>query len=361
MEFNDYIVYMNNKIDTQNKAIIETLLQESDKVSDGSGLTINILAGDGSSRKFWRITQNDRRVCLAVAPPVADELNLSEAKSARAIGLHLLQHGVRVPEQYGWDKKSGVLLFEDLGDVKLHDYVLKQQGTENYIDTIRSCYLQVVKGLATMQVKGVKDFDNKWCWDTPLYDIRTMLERESGYFLRAFWQDYLGEKEPSGLHEEFDSLARQAALISNNYFLHRDFQSRNIMIHHEKPYFIDFQGGRLGPLGYDLASLLIDPYVALPLDFQEELVEKYFDQLEVLITVDRVKFVEEYLLLALQRNLQIVGAFAFLTKQRKKQFFEQYLQPAVMSLNTLLECEIFSDMTVLRNTAAVAGTLLAEK
>ena len=359
MELNDYIVYMNNEIDTQYMAIIETLLQESDTITGGSDLTISSLAGDGSSRKFWRIMQADRRVCLAVAPPVADELNLSEAKSARAIGLHLLQHGVRVPEQYGWDEESGMLLFEDLGDIKLHDYVLEKQGSDNCIDTIRPYYLQVVKGLATMQVKGVKDFDNKWCWDTPLYDVRTMLERESGYFLRAFWQDYLGEKEPSGLQEEFDSLARQAALISNEYFLHRDFQSRNIMLYHDEPCFIDFQGGRLGPLGYDLASLLIDPYVALPQNFQEELVEKYLDQLEILIPVDRMKFVEEYLLLALQRNLQIVGAFAFLTKQRKKQFFEQYLQPAVNSLNTLLECEIFSDMTVLRDTASVAGKLLA--
>jgi aminoglycoside/choline kinase family phosphotransferase len=251
-------------------------------------------------------------------------------------------------------------LFEDLGDKKLHEYVLEHQGSDDCLDTIRPYYLQVVKGLATMQVKGVKDFDNKWCWDTPLYDIRTMLERESGYFLRAFWQDYLGEKEPSGLQEEFESLARQTALISNNYFLHRDFQSRNIMLHNDQPCFIDFQGGRLGPLGYDLASLLIDPYVALPSDFQEELVEKYLDQLEILIPVDRMRFVEEYLLLALQRNLQIIGAFAFLTRQRKKQFFEQYLQPALISLNTLLECELFSDMIVLRETGAVAEKLLAK-
>lgn len=361
MELNDYIVYMNNEIDTQNMAIIETLLHKSGKVSVGSTFTISGLAGDGSSRKFWRIRQSGKRVCLAVAPPVADELNLSEAKSARAIGLHLFRHGIRVPEQYGWDEDSGILLFEDFGDRKLHDFVLKQRGTENHIDVIRPYYLHVVKALATMQVKGAEDFDNKWCWDSPLYDIRTMLERESGYFLRAFWQDYLGRKEPSGLQEEFDSLARQAALISNDFFLHRDFQSRNIMLYHDTPCFIDFQGGRLGPLGYDLASLLIDPYVALPQDFQEELVEKYLDQLEILIPVDRMKFVEEYLLLALQRNLQIVGAFAFLTRQRKKQFFEQYLQPALISLNTLLECEVFSDMTVLRDTASVAGTLLAEK
>ena len=358
MELNDYIVYMNDEIDTQNMAIIDTLLTESGKKNDDSELTISRLAGDGSSRKFWRIMQADNRLCLAVAPPVADELNLSEARSARAIGLHLLQHGVNVPEQYGWDEESGLLLFEDFGDTKLHDYVMKAQESDDSIEALRPYYFQVIKSLAMMQVKGADGFQTDWCWDTPVYDKNIMLERESGYFLRAFWQDYLGEKEPSGIQEEFSFLAERTALIPNNYFLHRDFQSRNIMLHHDTPCFIDFQGGRLGPLGYDLASLLIDPYVALPLDFQEELVGLYLDKLEELIPVDRRKFIEEYLLLALHRNLQIVGAFAFLTKQRKKQFFEQYLQPAVTSLKNLLECEIFSDMSVLRGMASDTRTLL---
>jgi aminoglycoside/choline kinase family phosphotransferase len=349
---------MNDEIDTQYMAIIETLLTESGKKKDDSELKISMLAGDGSSRKFWRIMQADKRLCLAVAPPVIDALNLSEAGSARTIGLHLLQHGVRVPEQYGWDEESGLLLFEDLGDIKLHDFVLNEQQSDTFIDAVRSCYQEVVKSLVIMQIKGAKGFNTDWCWDTPKYDKSIMLERESAYFLRAFWQDYLGKEEPSDLQEEFDYLAERTAIIPATYFLHRDFQSRNIMLYGGKPCFIDFQGGRLGPLGYDLASLLIDPYAALPLDFQEELVGVYLDQLEELISVDRRKFVEEYLLLALHRNLQIVGAFAFLSKQRKKQFFEQYLRPAITSLNILLECEMFSDLRVLRDTAFVAEKLL---
>ena len=118
-----------------------------------------------------------------------------------------------------------------------------------------------------MQVRGAVSFDPKWCWDTPQYDRMLMLERESGYFLQAFWQDLLGMEEPPGLQEEFFELADRAARIPAGYFLHRDFQSRNIMIHGGEACIIDFQGGRLGPLAYDLASLLIDPYVALPDDF----------------------------------------------------------------------------------------------
>jgi N-acetylmuramate 1-kinase len=352
---------MNDKNETKNLSVIHALLRDAGIAGTrGHALDIITLAGDGSSRKFWRIMDGGQSLCLAVAPPSPDAQGLAEAKAARAIGLHLLKQGVRLPEQYGWNEECGVLLFEDLGDKKLHEYVLKQQESEDWIARVRSCYIHVVKGLAGMQVHGAKDFEPDWCCDTPYYDKRVMLERESEYFLGAFWQDFLGKKEPSGLREEFVQLADKAALIPATYFLHRDFQSRNIMLHHDEPCFIDFQGGRLGPLGYDLASLLIDPYVALPYDFQEELLELYLDKLEELIVVDRRKFVEEYLLLGLQRNLQIVGAFAFLTKQRKKIFFEQFLRPAIASLNALLDCELFSGMTILRQTVSSAVKSLGE-
>ncbi|MEN8199616.1 MAG: phosphotransferase, partial [Thermodesulfobacteriota bacterium] len=259
--------------------------------------------------------------------------------------------GVPVPGQYGWNEESGVLLFEDLGDCKLHDYVLKQAGGTT---GVRTLYDLVVDELATMQVRAAEGFDPTWCWDTHRYDRKLMLERESGYFLRAFWQGLLGREEVPGLQEEFDLLADQAARIPCEYFLHRDFQSRNIMLHGGKPRFIDFQGGRLGPLGYDLASLLIDPYVTLAEELQEELLEHYLDKLESLIAVDRGSFREGYLLLALQRNLQIAGAFAFLSQQRGKVFFRQFLKPALVSLNRILADDGMLDLDVLRKTAREA-------
>lgn len=345
---------MNTKNETRKMMVIQTLLQESGRLSGGDDLSITTLSGDGSSRKFWRIVQGGRRIGLVVVPPVADEVNLAEARAARAIGLHLFKQGVRVPEQYGWDEESGTLLFEDFGDTKLHDYVLVQQKLESFIPAIRTVYVKIVRELAAMQVKAAKGFDTDWCWDTPSYDQSIMLERESGYFLKAFWQDCLGEKKPLGLQEEFVSIAERAAKIPADFFLHRDFQSRNIMLHDGDPCFIDFQGGRSGPLAYDLASLLIDPYVELPAEFQEELRGEYLDALEQLIVVDRKLFTEEYLLLALQRNLQIVGAFSFLSRRAQKPFFKQFLKPAIYSLSTLLSEEYFSTLPVLRKTVASA-------
>ena len=138
------------------------------------------------------------------------------------------------------------------------------------------------------------------------------------------------------LHQEFVQIANKAASGPAGFFLHRDFQSRNIMIKDGAVRIIDFQGGRLGPLGYDLASLLIDPYVSLSPEFQEALFDEYLCELLKWVKYDPLHFREEYMYLSMQRNLQILGAFAFLGKQRNKNFFLQFIPPALISMKTLL-------------------------
>lgn len=343
---------MKSENETHNLSVIYDLLQSNGLItSNSSALQVAEMAGDGSSRKFWRITDAKRKLCLAVAPPNLDAIHMAEAKAARAIGLHLLDRNVSVPKQYGWDEASGVLLFEDLGDCKLHDYV--QQSRDN--DSICSQYKHVLKGLVAMQLAGVESFDPEWCWDTAKYDKQIMLERESGYFLHAFWQDLLGKSIEPGIQKECEDLANRAAAISTNFFLHRDFQSRNIMIYHGEPAFIDFQGGRLGPLAYDLASLLLDPYVSLGRAVQDELFDFYVENLEKQKVVQRTQFKHEYLLLALHRNLQIIGAFSFLSEQRGKTFFRQFIRPAIDSLQVLVDRDFFSAYPVLKNCAKVSG------
>jgi len=340
---------MKNENESKNLSVIRDLLYNNDLLpSFAEDLHIESLAGDGSSRKFWRISAKGKRICLAVAPPVRDKVNLAEANAARAIGLHLLQKNIRVPRQFAWDQQMGILLFEDFGDCKLHGYVRQSEAEAGSPRRIKHKYIKVVENLADMQIKGAEAFDTDWCWDTPNYDKDLMLERESGYFLQAFWQGLLGHKTPTGLPEEFENLADLASAIPAVFFLHRDFQSRNIMLDDGDICFIDFQGGRLGPLAYDLASLLIDPYVCLPLELQEELLEHYIHILESITQIDRKIFSNEYLLLALHRNLQIVGAFSFLSEERAKIFFSQYIKPALSSLQNIVENSFFENYPILR-------------
>ncbi len=289
---------------------------------------------DGSTRRFYRVRGPDNTSLICLRPQGQTREELAEARAFYTIGNHLATCGVAVPKMYGFCPKTGMVACEDLGTTRLYDLVHDPGAAEG---TVETAYEQTVRQLAVMQVFGGRGFQRSWCWDTPVYDRSLMIERESDYFFKAFCTDYLGIE--TGLEQARSDcrlVAEQASRASTSFFLHRDFQSRNIMLTDDRPRFIDFQGGRLGPLAYDLASLLIDPYSCLSASRQEQLVLIYFDELKRYqdYTFDRLQ--HEYLFLALQRNLQILGAFAFLSRVRKKLFFARFVPQALTSLADLL-------------------------
>lgn len=253
----------------------------------------------------------------------------NEADAFAAIGRHLLARGVPVPRILVYDRPSGLVALEDLGDVHLQR-VVKGAADPN---EVQAHYRAVIDRLVVLAVEGAKGFDLKNTCQTTHYDRELILEKEARYFVEAFLNDYLGhDVDFDALKDEFQTLADRAVDHPYQGFLHRDFQSRNILVKNNEYYFIDFQGGRLGPLQYDPASLLIDPYVALPENMQETLLDYYIDKLSGLMSVDRNLFVDGYRFCALNRNLQILGAFAFLSRQKGKADFEGYIPAAVSSL-----------------------------
>ncbi len=307
---------------------------------------------DGSTRRFWRLTKRNKPLCFIAAPAGNSQDELAESRSAWKIGNHLRKKGVPVPKLYGWDSSTGVLLFEDLGETRLHDVVaakkdlqLQRQRHDSVVDYYRS----VLEHLAAMQFRGAEDFDQSWCWDSGRYDSQIMIEKESGYFLRAFWKGLLGHEADAGVEEELREIAGLAAGAPADFFLHRDLQSRNIMIQAGEVRFIDFQAGRLGPLGYDLASLLIDPYSNLSLGLQDELIALYLAAINQYSLVEEAEFKKQYTLLAFQRNMQIIGAFSFLYKVRQKPFFIDYIKPSLISLRNRLEDQLFKDYPLVRS------------
>jgi hypothetical protein len=195
-----------------------------------------------------------------------------------------------------------------------------------------------VEILFQQQTKGSEGFNTAWTCQTETYDRHVMRRYEVDYFKEAFLGTYLGlSKDRPGLESNFDHLVEEASLAENRFFLHRDFQSRNIMITGKKIGILDWQGGRLGPLAYDLASLLIDPYTKLTGPEKEGIYNTYRELLrrkrpQVLATFER-----SFPYLAIQRNLQILGAFSFLSRVRGKTYFEDYIPAALQSLRRLLE------------------------
>jgi aminoglycoside/choline kinase family phosphotransferase len=184
---------------------------------------------------------------------------------------------------------------------------------------------------------AVKGFDPAWCFDTPQMDGAFLWEREAGYFVQAFLNKYKGLKvQVEDLEPDFERLVAGALPAGLPFFLHRDYQSRNLFLKNGQLRVIDFQGARLGPVGYDLAALLIDPYVKLNRAQQGELLSHYLDLLRERISVNEAAFREQYYHLALSRNLQILGAFGFLTKVKGKTAFAQYIPAALASLQERL-------------------------
>jgi len=303
--------------------------------------SIEKLGGDGSSRVFFRISQPGAPSLVAVFPDTFHPRGKEEAMAAYRIGRHLHSCSVPVPKIYDFDAESGVILFEDLGNIHLQHRVQEEPGKLIF------WYEKVLDALLCLQISSRPDFPLKSCWDTPRYDRQLMLERESGYFTQAFCRDFLGKEIPPGLTAEFEDLAGQAARQPADFVLHRDFQSRNIMVHEGEIWIIDFQGARLGPLGYDLASLLIDPYVGLSAADQEQLLDYYLGRAASRIDFDRGDFLVGYYSLALQRNLQILGAFAFLSAKKGRHFFRKFIKPALCSLDHLLHHYVDRDYSVL--------------
>ncbi len=308
---------------------------------------VQAISPDGSQRQFIRLVGPEKRSILIIEPPEGDDIGMQEAASACSIGKHLYRLGIPVAEIYGFDPENGRLFVEDLGDTRLYDMLAP--ATE---DTQLYWYKQVVDVLCRMQTQGVEKFSTTWCWDTPRYDRYLMQERESGYFLHALCRDFFSLSfEWQRVEEECRLLAGRAGRAPADFFLHRDFQSRNIMIKDNRIRIIDFQGGRLGPLAYDLASLLIDPYMALSSRVKKTIKEYYVSRLCEIVSYDPAQFEREYFLLCLQRNLQILGAFAFLSRQRNKVFFARFIKPALQTLNTLLAKPEAADYGGLRKLA----------
>jgi aminoglycoside/choline kinase family phosphotransferase len=285
------------------------------------------LAGDGSKRSFHRliIPETEQSFIVMENYPV-DEAHKKENISYLMIGNHLFNKGFPLPEIHNYDPVNGLFIMQDFGDICLQDKANRSKDRF-------AMYVKILDILLKLQVDGALGFNTDNCYQTKYYDISVMRENEAYYFRDSFLVNYLGMKDTiPDLETSFKHLFESASIADNNFFMHRDFQSRNIILTEKGFGIIDWQGARLGPLAYDLASLLIDPYVELSLDERRQLYGYYLRSLSHLDKRFADNFEESYPYIALLRNLQILGAFSYLSKVPGKNYFERYIPIAVKSL-----------------------------
>jgi aminoglycoside/choline kinase family phosphotransferase/dTDP-glucose pyrophosphorylase len=297
------------------------------------------LTGDGSERQWYRLVADEKSLILA-DHGIRSRAGVAEVDAFIDIGRHLKACGMSVPAIYHEDRFAGLVFVEDLGDTNLQTAVLDSRDRNQVI----GWYTAMIDQLVDVSIDGGCNLDPSWTWQTPQYDKQLILERECRYFLEAFARDYLQlAVDFEVFSREFELLADRALEYPVIGFIHRDLQSRNIMLKNDRLYLIDFQGGRLGPLQYDLASLLIDPYVDLPPSWQAQLLDHCLQAVRRRLALNAAQFRRTYHYCALARNLQILGAFAYLSMVKGKAFFRAYIPRAVYSLQRRLVDDRSSD------------------
>ncbi|MFW6081654.1 MAG: sugar phosphate nucleotidyltransferase [Desulfosalsimonas sp.] len=320
-----------------------------------SRISYQQLAGDGSDRNWFRLGAGGRSLVMA-DHGIQSEPGPSEFDSFVAIGTHLHKKGLAVPEIYIYDRFSGLVFLEDLGDETLQSAVLETSDSA----AAETLYRQVIDHALEMSIKGVEGFDPGWCYQEPEYSRNTIVEKEGMYFADAFLDRFLGMKDfdRKCLYAEFGRLADVIEECATPGFMHRDLQSRNIMLNQLGCFFIDFQSGRRGPVQYDLASLITDPYVELDRDLRQRLVDHAAERLgSETGGIDKSVFYRGYHYCAIARNLQALGAFGHLTASGKPQF-GRYMLPGLRNLSGLLSSARDPAFPYLADTVSRARKLI---
>jgi aminoglycoside/choline kinase family phosphotransferase/dTDP-glucose pyrophosphorylase len=293
----------------------------------GAAIRRQRLSGDGSDRGWFRLTAGGDRLILA-DHGITPTLPGSEVDAFVRIGTHFHASGLPVPRIYAHDGFSGLVFLEDLGDCNLQQMV-RQAPARNSVETL---YRRVTDSLLDLTKKAANGFDPSWTCQSPAYDVALILDKECRYFVDAFLNGYMEMAVAyDDLAGEFERLAQRTVDNGLTGLIHRDFQSRNIMIQDERHYLIDFQGARTGPIQYDLASLLIDPYAQLAPDLQHRLLLYAAERVDRLWKCAPDRFIRGYRYCAVTRNLQMLGAFGFLSRVKQKAAFARWI-PAASSM-----------------------------
>ncbi|MCA1906527.1 MAG: phosphotransferase [Desulfarculus sp.] len=297
---------------------------------DPGPLTAEVITPDGSSRRFLRLSVNDSSL-VAMANPDHPPENRAWLGLAR----HLGALGLPVARVVAADLEGGRFLMEDLGRASLQQAALAVGDDQ---EALARLYEPVLAMLARMQASAARDLDASLCFDGLRLDGQFLFAREASYFLTQFVSGACGlgpETWPANLVDELRELARLAGRARPEGFTHRDFQSRNLIHQDGRLGLVDFQGGRLGPAQYDLASLVHDPYVDLPWELRRRLVERYLAIRASLGGLDPERFLAGWPYVALSRIMQALGAYAFLCRERGRTHFAPYAAPALATLRRL--------------------------
>ncbi len=316
-----------------------------EKIAD----SITELPSSGSNRRYFRLSGDQTLIGVSGTSPEENQAFLYMAR-------HFREKGLPVPEVYAQSDDARFYLQEDLGNMLLFDAIEKGRKSSVFDEEEKRLLHKTIRLLPRVQFVGADGFDFSRCYPQAEFNQRSILW-DLNYFKYCFLKATGMDFQENCLEDDFQKMASVLLRNASATFMYRDFQSRNVMIKEGEPWLIDFQGGRKGPVYYDVASFLWQAKARYPEDLRNELLADYMDALRQYMPVDETYFLSQLRHFVLFRTLQVLGAYGFRGYFEKKPHFIQSVPFAMDNLRVLLAkdypeypylCDILRKLTNLK-------------
>ena len=293
---------------------------------------VEVIPGSGSNRKYYRLKGTDGSTLIGAIGTSRDE-NHAFCYLAK----HFTEVGLPVPQVIAESKNGLRYLQSDLGNLSLFD-ALKggREAGGRYNAHEKELLKRAIAALPAMQIRGAQGLDFTQCYPQEALDETNVLF-DLNYFKYCFLKATGLDFHELKLEASFQLMARDIVNIPGGSFMYRDFQARNVMLDDNgNPFFIDFQGGRRGPIGYDVASFLWQASAKYPKALRQDLIKVYLQNLKQYREINEKRFLLDLQLCVLFRLLQVLGAYGFRGYFERKKHFLESIPPAMESLRELL-------------------------
>ena len=289
---------------------------------------VKAIPPSGSSRRYFRLSSKNHTAIGTFGD------NREENEAFFSYTKHFNNLDLNVPKLLLVSEDRLHYLQEDVGTKSL--YQLLPENGENFNEDLIELYKKSLKKLAYLQIRGGEKFDYSAAYPRATFD-KTSMHWDCNYFKYYFLKPANISFDEQALEEDFQKLTEYLSKEKSEYFLFRDFQSRNILIKNDEPYFIDYQGGRKGVLQYDLASLLFQAKANIPHDIRENLLDYYINAAEKLTQIDKAQFKKYYYAFVLIRHIQVLGAYGLRGLIERKEHFLKSIPFALKNIAWIFE------------------------
>ena len=316
---------MSHYTENLKKMFFETFHKEVEQMT--------LLDASGSARKYYRMQCEDISVM-----GVYNE-DKKENQAFIEFSRHFKQKGIAVADILNENLEQNIYLIEDLGKQTLYQLLCElRQDADDFPQTLITMYKHALDALLQIQFHGGEGLDYSLCYPREKFD-RQSITWDLNYFKYYFLKLAKIGFDEQCLENDFNALTDFLLEADADFFLYRDFQSRNIMVHHNTLFFIDYQGGRKGALQYDVASLLYDGKANIPQNVRNVLLEYYINQLEKIHPTQAETFKKYYYGFVFVRIMQAMGSYGFRGFYEGKKHFLQSIPYALNNLQWLIENE----------------------